>query len=120
MSAEGLKSAKYYARMICMHMKSLPDHYAESPKDVQDSLGLTDAEFKLGLDFCVARKVITLEAAKAEKPAASASPFVEEETAETEAVKEPASTSPFLDDEEEETVAAEAVAEPAVAAAGKW
>ncbi|MBZ0284688.1 MAG: hypothetical protein K8L97_28380 [Anaerolineae bacterium] len=56
------KSAKQYARMIVDYLKELPDGYSDDPQDVQDALGLTDAEFKLGLDWCVERKIILLEA----------------------------------------------------------
>ena len=89
MSSQPLQPAKHYAKLICHYMKTLPDKYADEPRDVQDALGLSNAEFKLGLDFCVARKLITLEktasaavtppsvlAAAMAKPAASSSPFM--------------------------------------------
>lgn len=79
MSSQPLQPAKHYAKLICHYMKTLPDKYADDPQDVQDALGLSNAEFKLGLDFCVAKKLITLEktanAPAPAKPAASASPF---------------------------------------------
>lgn len=128
MSAEGLKSAKHYARMICKYMKDMPDHYAEDPQDVQDALGLTDEEFKLGLDWCIERRIIVLESTSAPvaasvdtedetqsaKPVA-ASPFTDTED-ETEPVK-PAVTSPFTKEETSETAL---MGEPAVATASGW
>src|SRR5687767_2424495 len=88
MSSQPLQPAKHYAKLICHYMKTLPDKYADDPQDVQDALGLSNAEFKLGLDFCVAKKLITLEqtassaaappsvlAAAMAKPATSSSPF---------------------------------------------
>ncbi len=128
MSAEGQKSAKHYARMICKYMKDMPDHYADDPQDVQDALGLTDEEFKLGLDWCIERRIIVLESPTAAvaasldtedetqsaKPAA-ASPFTDTED-ETEPVK-PVVASPFTKEETGETAP---VGEPAVAAASGW
>jgi hypothetical protein len=61
MSAQPVQSAKHYARMICKHMKELPDQYADDPQDVQTALGLTDLEFNLGLDLCIQRGVIKME-----------------------------------------------------------
>ena len=78
MSSQPLQPAKHYAKLICHYMKTLPDKYADDPQNVQDALGLSNAEFKLGLDFCVAKKLITLEktaSAPAAKPAARSSPF---------------------------------------------
>lgn len=78
MSSQPLQPAKHYAKLICHYMKTLPDKYADDPQDVQDALGLSNAEFKLGLDWCVARKLISLEKTghSAPAPAATASPFV--------------------------------------------
>lgn len=80
MSSQPNQPAKHYAKLICHYMKTLPDKYADDPQDVQDALGLSNAEFKLGLDFCVAKKLITLEktasAPAPAKPAASSSPFM--------------------------------------------
>ena len=82
MSSQPLQPAKHYAKLICLYMKTLPDKYADDPQDVQDALDLSNAEFKLGLDWCVARKLITLEKtataapAPVAKPAASSSPFM--------------------------------------------
>lgn len=80
MSSQPLQPAKHYAKLICHYMKTLPDKYADDPQDVQDALGLSNAEFKLGLDFCVAKKLITLEKAATPapiaKPATSSSPFL--------------------------------------------
>jgi hypothetical protein len=61
MSVQPVQSAKHYARMICKHMKELPDQYANDPQDVQTALGLTDLEFNLGLDLCIQRGVIKME-----------------------------------------------------------
>lgn len=58
------KPAKHYARMIVDYLKEMPDGYADEPQDVQDALGLTDAEFKLGLDWCIERKIIALDKAE--------------------------------------------------------
>lgn len=90
MSSQPLQPAKHYAKLICHYMKTLPDKYADDPQDVQDALGLSNVEFKLGLDFCVARKLITLEktATASPSPAAPAKPA--------------ASSSPFMDDEDED------------------
>ncbi len=57
------ESPKKYARMICDHLKALPDKFAEDPKSVQKALGLSDDQFKKGLDLCVAKKIIVLESA---------------------------------------------------------
>lgn len=78
MSSQPNQPAKHYAKLICHYMKTLPDKYADDPQDVQDALGLSNTEFKLGLDFCVSKKLITLEKATAPvaKPAASSSPFM--------------------------------------------
>ena len=58
----------YYARLICEHMKRMPDFYASSLQDVQEALGISDAAFKIGLDWCVERKIIVMEA-KTKTPA---------------------------------------------------
>jgi hypothetical protein len=63
MSSQPAQPAKHYAKLICHYMKTLPDKYADDPKDVQEALALSDAEFKSGLDWCVARKLITLDKA---------------------------------------------------------
>lgn len=51
----------YYARLICNHLKSLPDFYADDPTQVQDSLGLSDETFKMGVQWCVKRGIIVME-----------------------------------------------------------
>ena len=66
----------YYARLICDHMKRLPNFYAGDLKHVQVALGISDAAFKMGLDWCITRKIIVMEA-KAKTPAFSVD--VEEE-----------------------------------------
>ncbi|MBL8161948.1 MAG: hypothetical protein JNJ61_08180 [Anaerolineae bacterium] len=110
------KTAKQYAKMICDYMQKMPDYYADDPQEVQDALGLSADEFKLGLEWCIERKIITLskdgaqenvndssagsraeaaesaaskEASTAEVPAvqASAEPAVEEETSESPAIQ---------------------------------
>lgn len=66
------KSPKHFARMIRDHLKALPDGYAEDPKTVQESLGLSDEEFKQGIDFLIERKIIVMEkASEAPKEAVS-------------------------------------------------
>lgn len=67
------KSAKQYARMIVDYLKELPDGYTDDPQDVQDAIGLTDEEFKLGLDWCVERKIIALDAADEKEDVTEAS-----------------------------------------------
>ncbi|MEZ4668875.1 MAG: hypothetical protein R3E39_13285 [Anaerolineae bacterium] len=54
----------YYARLICDHLKALPDFYADNPSHVQDALGLSDEAFKTGVDWCVKRGIIVMEHAK--------------------------------------------------------
>lgn len=81
---------KQFAKQICEYLKKLPDKYADDPQDVQDALGLSDADFKAGVDWCVAHKLITLD----QPSAAAAAP----------AAPKPASASPFSVDEEDETV----------------
>lgn len=66
----------YYARLICEHMKRLPNFYAGSLDEVKEQLGISDAAFKMGLDWCIARKIIVLEA---KSPASTISSDVEEE-----------------------------------------
>ncbi len=60
------KSPKHFARMIRDHLKALPEGYAEDPKTVQDTLGLSDEEFKMGLDLLIERKIIVMEKAAPE------------------------------------------------------
>lgn len=67
------ESPKKYARMIRDHLKALPSKQADDPKSVQQALGLSDEQFKKGLDLCIAKKIIVLEKA-ADKPT-STSPF---------------------------------------------
>ncbi len=74
MTAQPLQPPKHYAKLICHYMKTLPDKYADDPQNVQDALGLSDAEFKAGLNYCVERKIITLDKPLASAPAASAAP----------------------------------------------
>jgi len=93
MSSLPPQPAKHYAKLICHYMKTLPDKYADDPQDVQDALGLSNVEFKLGLDWCVARKLITLE--KTEKAAPAPSPA------------SPAKPSPFVMDAEEDDTLSE-------------
>ena len=52
----------FYARMICDHMKSLPDFYAPSLDAVKESLGISDSAFMMGLNWCIDRKIIVMEA----------------------------------------------------------
>ena len=61
MSAITNQRPAYYARLICEHMKRLPNYYAGSLDEVKEHLGISDAAFKMGLDWCVARKIIVLE-----------------------------------------------------------
>ena len=77
MSAASTQRPAYYARMICDYMKNLPDFYAPSLDDVKDALGISDAAFKMGLDWCIARKIIMMESKTSFTPAFSAN--VEEE-----------------------------------------
>ena len=76
MSVATAQRPAYYARLICEHMKRLPNFYAADLKEVQEQLGISDAAFKMGLDWCIARKIIVLEG-KAHPPAFSTD--VEEE-----------------------------------------
>ena len=76
MSAVSNQRPAYYARLICEHMKRLPNFYAGDLQDVQEALGISDTAFKMGLDWCITRKIIVMEA-KASTPAFSTS--VEEE-----------------------------------------
>jgi hypothetical protein len=107
MSAQALKPAKHYARLICKHMKELPDRYADDPQDVQTALGLSDLEFNLGLDLCIQRGVIKLE-----KNGAPPAPAAKQDEDETEAAR-PTSFNTFMkspsaeaSDEEDETLSA--------------
>ena len=95
MTAQPLQSPKHYAKLICHYMKTLPDKYADDPQDVQDALGLSEAEFKSGLNWCVGRKLITLDKPLTSAAAATAAP-------------KPASPSPFMmgDEDEDDTVGA--------------
>jgi hypothetical protein len=77
MSAFSAQRPSYYARLICQHMKNLPDFYASSLEDVKEELGISDAAFKMGLDWCIERKIIVMENKPKVTPAFSAS--VEEE-----------------------------------------
>jgi hypothetical protein len=70
MTTTAMKPAKHYARLICDHLKQLPDQYADDPEDVRSALGLSEAEFQLGLNWCVERKIIDLEIASKSAPAA--------------------------------------------------
>ena len=81
MSANTQRPA-YYARLICEHLKRLPDFYAGDLEQVKEHLGISDAAFKMGLDWCIERKIIAMEA-KAKTPAFSAD--VEEEVMKPEA-----------------------------------
>jgi hypothetical protein len=91
MTAQPLQPPKHYAKLICHYMKTLPDKYADDPQDVQDALGLSDAEFKAGLNYCVERKIITLDKPLAAAPAPTPAP------AATAAPK----PSPFVMDDDE-------------------
>lgn len=82
------KTAKQYAKMICDYMQKLPDYYADNPQDVQDALGLSDEEFKLGLDWCVERKIITLSKDGAQESVNDSSASKSAEAAESAASKE--------------------------------
>jgi len=62
MSAQPMLPAKHYAKLICKYMKDLPGQYADDPQMVRKALSLSDTEFKLGLDLCIARGVIELDA----------------------------------------------------------
>ncbi|MCA0458306.1 MAG: hypothetical protein LCI00_30355 [Chloroflexi bacterium] len=67
MSATSTQRPSYYARIICDYMKNQPNYYAPNLDDVRDALGLTDDEFTMGVDWCIARRIIKLESkAKAE------------------------------------------------------
>ncbi len=57
------KSPKHFARLIRDHLKALPEGYAEDPKTVQNTLGLSDEEFKMGIDLLIERKIIVMEKA---------------------------------------------------------
>jgi hypothetical protein len=96
MSAQTLQPAKHYAKQICMFLKKMPGKYADDPKDVQDALGLSDEEFKLGLDWCIERKIIELNKDDDKEPEASSDA--------------PATSEKSSDDETEKAEAAEAVA----------
>jgi len=57
-------------------MKHQPDFYASSLQEVKDALGISDTAFMMGLNWCIDRKIIVMEA-KVKTPAFSAD--VEEE-----------------------------------------
>jgi hypothetical protein len=65
------QSPKHYARKICRYMAEQPDHYAPDEKKVQMALGMSDEEWKLGMDYCIERKIIVRE----EAPAKADGPF---------------------------------------------
>jgi hypothetical protein len=106
MSSQPLQPAKHYAKLICHYMKTLPDKYADDPQDVQDALGLSNAEFKLGVDFCVAKKLITLDKPLSASPALAptAAAVAKPPSVLAAAMAKPAaSSSPFaMDDDEDE------------------
>ncbi|MBI1281650.1 MAG: hypothetical protein GC179_26225 [Anaerolineaceae bacterium] len=77
MSAFSAQRPSYYARLICDHMKNLPDFYASSLDDVKDALGISEAAFKMGLDWCIERKIIVLD--NKPKPVSAFSADIEEE-----------------------------------------
>ena len=97
-----LQPAKYYAKLICQYMKNVPGQYADDPKDVQKALGLSDAEFKLGLDLCVQRGVIELD----DDLPTNSTPVP---VTKVFSVTETKSTSPFSMDEDEDEDLAEAI-----------
>src|SRR5215207_9871214 len=104
MSSQPLQPAKHYAKLICHYMKTLPDKYADDPQDVQDALGLSNAEFKLGVDFCVAKKLITLDKplSASPAPAPTATAVAKPPSVLAAAVAKPAaSSSPFTMDDED-------------------
>lgn len=125
MTAQAAQPAKQYAKQICFFLKKMPGRYAEDPQDVQDALGLTDEQFKLGVDWCVARGILEMDTdddaeAKADAPAAekpaeapaaqTVSAFTMDDEDETEAVS-PFKTAAAKDDaaEAEEVTADERV-----------
>ena len=61
----------YYARLICNHLKSLPDFYADDPATVREAVGLSDVAFKMGVDWCVKRGIIVLEQHAASRQSSS-------------------------------------------------
>ena len=73
MSTTPTQRPAYYARLICEHMKRLPSLYAPDLEEVKEALGISDHAFKLGLDWCIARKIIVMEHKAPAKPAFSAS-----------------------------------------------
>ncbi len=77
MSTTSSPRPAYYARLICDHMKNLPDFYAPSLDEVKEELSISDTAFKMGLDWCIERKIIVLESKTSFTPAFSAN--VEEE-----------------------------------------
>ena len=80
MSTVSTQRPAYYARLICDHMKSLPEFYASSLDEVKNELGISDSAFMAGLNWCIDRKIIVLE----NKPKASS---VFSDTVEEEALK---------------------------------
>jgi hypothetical protein len=85
------KPAKYYARLICDHLKQLSNQFADDPETVRIALGLTESEFQLGLDWCVERKIIDLEPPSAAAPLSGTQPLPAlDDTQDGEPVAEPA------------------------------
>lgn len=80
MSADSNQRPAYFARLICDHLKTLPDLYASSLDEVKSDLALSDSEFMSGLNWCIKRKIIVLET----KP--KAAPVITD-SVETEALK---------------------------------
>ena len=77
MSAASTPRPAYYARMICDHMKNLPDFYAPSLEEVKQALGISDPAFMSGLNWCIERKIIVMESKP--KVTAAFSADIEEE-----------------------------------------
>jgi hypothetical protein len=98
MSAQAMQPAKHYARMICKFMRDLPDRYADDPQTVRKALGLSDTEFKIGLDLCLKRGVIEIERKFGEESTADSSAGGERPS---EPKPESRSVSPFSMDDDE-------------------
>ncbi len=77
MSTPSTQRPAYYARLICEHMKRLPSFYAPDLDEVKQALGLSDHAFKMGIDWCISRKIIVMDSKSPVTPAFSAN--VEEE-----------------------------------------
>lgn len=107
------KTAKQYAKMICDYMQKLPDYYADNPQDVQDALGLSDEEFKLGLDWCVERKIITLSKDGAQESVNDSSASKSAEAAESAASKEATTAEMPAVQAAEPAAEGESIADPA-------